>query len=159
MMNSTNTWMLCLNQAHITSTRDNTSLCGYVSNTSNTRTIILLTSYTFIFSPLFDFLGLSGYQSWEVVGIIGALASMRCLRALPATRVLTKWTTSSVLQLRHLSWLFPSNRAQLVTFDPNHVKSEQTKMAGLLKGLLGGQGQQNEPSGAEIIEKLKNRWL
>ena len=31
-------------------------------------------------------------------------------------------------------------------------------MAGLFKGFLGGQGAKNEPSGAEIIEKLKNRY-
>lgn len=32
-------------------------------------------------------------------------------------------------------------------------------MASLLKGLLGGQGPENQPSGAEIIEKLKNRYF
>lgn len=32
-------------------------------------------------------------------------------------------------------------------------------MASLLKGLLGGQGSESQPSGAEIIEKLKNRYF
>ena len=37
--------------------------------------------------------------------------------------------------------------------------TSQAKMASLLKGLLGGQGPENQPSGAEIIEKLKNRYF
>ena len=31
-------------------------------------------------------------------------------------------------------------------------------MASLIKGLLGGGAAENEPSGTEIIEKLKNRY-
>lgn len=84
----------------------------------------------------------------------------------PTARVLTKGSTSVYrYPIRH----FVFKRSCLATPDrwpfmrmrdwvrPCDLRGE-VKMASLLKGLLGGQGPENQPSGAEIIEKLKNRY-
>ena len=105
----------------------------------------------------------SQQQACKVVKVPLALQELYSISfaAVPTAWMLAKWPTSTSLGSHLFSRCLVAEQLAKVKVQTYGACSEaynKAKMASLLKGLLGSQPADSQPTGAEIIQKLRNRY-